>query len=223
MQKMPVIIFIGLGTFAVFFYPGFTFHPRHLFNEDGSQSEIRVLPNCAREQSDKNVEIVSPVLNKKEKPKIWISMGLCFSETTSKHGKKNYPYVKTTLLSIMLWNSFFPGTNTTEIILNLIYKEPNKTAEMESYEKKLDSLKVHYKWVPADGMDCVLKSQLIRMFAFGHSLVKPRDIVMTIDVDFYLMTNKIFDPIYDNPDMMAWFYQYDRSEADDHNFLQVHY
>jgi hypothetical protein len=66
-------------------------------------------------------------------------------------------------------------------------------------------------WVPADGMDCVLKSQLIRMFAFGHPLVRPKDIVMTVDVNLFLMTDKILDPIYRHPDLLAWVYQYDGS------------
>jgi hypothetical protein len=49
------------------------------------------------------------------------------------------------------------------------------------------------------------------MFAFGHPLVQPTDIVMTVDVNMFLMTNKIFDPIYGRPDVLAWIYQYDRS------------
>ena len=60
-------------------------------------------------------------------------------------------------------------------------------------------------------MDCVLKSQLIRLFAFGHPLVRPKDIVMTVDVNLFLMTGKIFDPIYQNPDLFAWIYQYEGS------------
>ncbi len=66
-------------------------------------------------------------------------------------------------------------------------------------------------WVPADGIECVLKSQLIRLFAFGHPLVQPKDIVMTVDVNLFLMTDKILDPIYNNPDFLAWIYQYDGS------------
>lgn len=57
----------------------------------------------------------------------------------------------------------------------------------------------------------MLKSQLIRMFAFGHPLVNPKDIVMTVDVNLFLMTSKILDPIYSNPDFLAWIYQYEAS------------
>jgi hypothetical protein len=49
------------------------------------------------------------------------------------------------------------------------------------------------------------------MFAFGHPLVRPKDIVITVDVNLFLMTEKILDPIYKNPDLLAWIYQYDGS------------
>ncbi len=65
----------------------------------------------------------------------------------------------------------------------------------------------------ADGMDCVLKSQLIRMFAFGHEAVRPKDIVVTVDVNLFVMTERILDPIYANPDLLAWVFQYDRSAS----------
>jgi hypothetical protein len=48
-------------------------------------------------------------------------------------------------------------------------------------------------------MECVLKSQLIRMFAFGHAAVRPTDVVLTADVDLFLMTENILAPIYDHP------------------------
>ena len=44
----------------------------------------------------------------KARPKVWISMSLCFGETTAKHGKHNYPYADVTLLSILIWNYFYP-------------------------------------------------------------------------------------------------------------------
>lgn len=65
------------------------------------------------------------------------------------------------------------------------------------------------EWVTTDGIDCVLMAQIVRMFAFGHPLVKPDDVVMTVDVNLFLMTGKILDPIYENPDKLAWIYQFD--------------
>jgi hypothetical protein len=73
----------------------------------GTQNSNRFLQN-EPQLSSNDLASVSP------RPKVWISMSLCFSETTEKHGKKNYPYVDVTLLSILLWNYFFgndPGKN----------------------------------------------------------------------------------------------------------------
>lgn len=212
MNKPFVLILLLMGTFLLFLVNINTFSKTH-FGED-VQSENVVWSNSKGEHSDVNAKQVQTNkihLRQKDKPKVWVSMGLCFSETTEKYGKKNYPYAPVTLLSVMLWNFVFPEANDCEVILFLVHKESNKTAEMEAYEKKLQDIQVTYKWVHADGMDCVLKAQLIRMFAFGHPLVQPTDIVMTVDVNMFLMTNKIFDPIYGRPDVLAWIYQYDRS------------
>jgi len=77
---------------------------------------------------------------------------------------------------------------------------------------------VHVEWVLSDGMDCVLMAQLVRLFAFGHPLVKPNDIVMTVDINLFLMTGDILDPIYENPDKLAWLYQYDVTDMDYSSF-----
>jgi hypothetical protein len=37
-------------------------------------------------------------------------MGLCFSHTTDKYGKRHYPYLEVTPLAILLWHHFFPDT-----------------------------------------------------------------------------------------------------------------
>jgi len=65
------------------------------------------------------------------------------------------------------------------------------------------------EWVHTNGIDCVVKSQIVRMFAFGHPLVKPNDIVMTVDVNFFILSSKIFDPIYENQNKLAWIFQYE--------------
>jgi hypothetical protein len=56
------------------------------------------------------------------KPKVWISMGLCFSHNTEKHGKRLYPYrysfyvsvsakkVSRIFLLLNLWTTSKPKT-----------------------------------------------------------------------------------------------------------------
>jgi hypothetical protein len=74
---------------------------------------------------------------KNTKPKIWISMGLCFSENTKKYGKEHYPYSEVTPLALLLWSYFFPKTDEVSTIIFLVHNEPNKTEHMEVYEKTL--------------------------------------------------------------------------------------
>jgi hypothetical protein len=45
------------------------------------------------------------------------------------------------------------------------------------------------------------------MFAFGHPTVLATDIVATVDVNMFISTNKFLDPIFDQPDLLAWIYQ----------------
>ena len=66
----------------------------------------REVINDAQQDSSSSSSASTSTLNKK--PKIWVSMSLCFGETTTKHGKQNYPYADVTLLSILIWNYFYP-------------------------------------------------------------------------------------------------------------------
>jgi hypothetical protein len=45
------------------------------------------------------------------------------------------------------------------------------------------------------------------MFAFGHPTVLATDIVATVDVNMFISTNKFLDPIFDQPNLLAWIYQ----------------
>ena len=45
-------------------------------------------------------------------PKVWVSMGLCYSHNTPLHGKAQYPYKDVTPLALTLWKHFFPEVST---------------------------------------------------------------------------------------------------------------
>ena len=64
------------------------------------------------------------------------------------------------------------------------------------------------EWVPEAGIDCVLKSQLIRMLAFRHPAVADKDVVVTADVNLFVMTREILTPLMDYTDMETWILQY---------------
>ena len=89
----------------------FTFISVHLHSTDNYESNSKRIENLVHQYEASvlgDTYPLSRVLQSEEKaPKIWVSMGLCFSENTEKYGKKSYPYAEVTPLSIQLWSYFF--------------------------------------------------------------------------------------------------------------------
>ena len=144
-----------------------------------------------------------------KKQQIWISMGLCFSKNTELHGKKNYPYTEVTPLAILLWRHFVPDVR---IILYLVYDVYEPEDRRKIYETNLLNITnntVEVRWVKEDGMSCVTKSQLVRMWGFQEPVIDSRDIVVTVDVNLFVVTSKILDPIvYAHPNKKVWVFQW---------------
>ena len=153
--------------------------------------------------------------------KIWASMGLCYSHNTNLHGKQRYPYKDVAPLSLLLWKYHLPEVST---IVRIVYTEPKLSQFMKVYGEMLERTGAVVEWVPAGGMDCVLKSQLVRwtnifinvdsywfiyrMFASDNKHVDDNDIVVTVDINLFVMTRDILKFLYQDPDMVAWVPQY---------------
>ena len=142
---------------------------------------------------------------------IWVAMGLCFSENTMLYGKHNYPYVTVTPLAILLWNYFLPRV---KIILFLVHTPHESQERMMRYEASLNQMKrLEYRWVLAENISCVLMSQTSRLWAFSDPVVKDEDIVITIDVNAFVVTSKAINPIFENPHKLVWVFQYEESAS----------
>ena len=72
--------------------------------------------------------------------------------------------------------------------------------------------KVEIRWIKSKDMECPLKSQLIRLWAFQEELIKDNDIIITVDANLFVMSSDILNPIFKNPDMKLWVFQYDRAK-----------
>ena len=141
----------------------------------------------------------------KRKRQIWISMGLCFSKNTELYGKSKYPYQLVTPLAIILWYYFFPDIR---IILYLVYDKYEFEARKILYEQSLKQTNVEIRWVPEDDINCVTKSQIIRLWAFQEPMIDENDLIITVDVNLFVQTKKILAPIYENPNMKIWVFQW---------------
>ena len=167
----------------------------------------------------KNYTVISPrvemPVNKRNltklahKRQIWISMALCFSKNSEMYRKKNYPYAQVTPLAILLWYHFFPDIR---ILLYLVYDKYELKERRKLYEEQLKQTNVEIRWVEEGDLDCVTKSQLIRMWAFQEPMIDRNDIIVTVDVNLFVVSPKILDPIYKYPDKKVWvFGWYDTS------------
>ena len=54
---------------------------------------------------------------------------------------------------------------------------------------------------------CVLKSQLIRLLAYSLPFIRDDDIIVTADVDAFVMTSDIYKPLL-LPGRQIWLYRY---------------
>ena len=115
-----------------------------------------------KENSKKNYWL----LGKKsvEIPKIWITMGLCWSSNTKYWGKENFPYKEAAPLSAQLWMRL---SKSITVILHVVYSEPEPPEDLLEYKKKVEGFGAIVKLVPrATELKCVLEAQLIRIVAY---------------------------------------------------------
>ena len=97
-------------------------------------------------------------------PRIWITMGLCWSSNAKVWGKENFPYKESAPLSAQLWMRL---SSSIKVILHVVYSEPEPPEDLIEYKKKLEGYGVVVKIVPkASELKCVLESQLIRIVAY---------------------------------------------------------
>ena len=106
--------------------------------------------------------------SKEASKKVWITMGLCWSGNTKFHGKEGFPYKEAVKYSSRLWHHL----TEAKVILQVVYSEDEVSQELREYQKLLQSFGVNVKLIPSEGVECVLKSQLIRLLAFQLPEVK---------------------------------------------------
>ena len=136
---------------------------------------------------------------------IWASMGLCYSYNTPLKGKEKYPYKEVAPLALLLWRYHLPQVRT---IVRIVYTEPELSDFMRYYGSMLERAGAVVEWLPAGDLDCVLKSQLVRMFAVDNDAVADTDLVITVDINLFVMTKEIISPMLSQPGMTAWVPQY---------------
>ena len=89
---------------------------------------------------------------------MWISLGLCWGQTASVHGKASFPYPEAALRAVSLWTRL-----TSARVAVTLVQAPQLTAgqldQLRAYTAQLVSRGAVVAAVPAGELDCVLSSQ----------------------------------------------------------------
>ena len=90
--------------------------------------------------------------------------------------------------------------------------------DLLEYKSRLESYGADVVIVMSDGLSCVLTSQLIRIMAqHYHPIISDDDIVITADVDAFIMTPKILEPLKRN--VKVWIWRYELSYVNSYTFM----
>ena len=134
------------------------------------------------------------LVKKSSVPSIWVSMSLCWSGNAQIHKKSKFPYRLAAQLSTSLWRKVTEGE--VKVILTIVHDEDADVEDLAGY---VDTFAIDEGVVvvleKTSSLGCILQSQLSRMFAFKHDAVEDEDIIITSDVDIFVMDKKIIEPL----------------------------
>ena len=132
-----------------------------------------------------------------------IHVGLCWGENAQVHGKEKFPYSEAALRSTQLWHKM---TNAT-VIMQLVYSTPHPPKELLEYKARLARYGAQVLLLQSHDLPCVLTAQLVRLLAFQCEFVSEEDIVVTADVDAFIMTPEILRPLKKKVSVWIWRYE----------------
>jgi len=146
-------------------------------------------------------------------PKVWVTMAVCWGENAQVHGKEHFPYTEAALRSVHLWHSL-----THARVLLTIVHSGKASKEMLAYQRRLEELGADVSLAESKSdLGCVLTSQLIRLLAFNNPRVDDEDIIVTADVDAFIMTGEILKPL--KKPFIVWVWRYELSYNTGYTFM----
>ena len=83
-----------------------------------------------------------------------------------------------------------------QVIVQIIYSDQDISPELEEYRDSLERIGATVFLVPTgEDITCVQKSQLIRLLAHYFPFIHDNDIIVTADVDAFVMTEDLYKPL----------------------------
>ena len=159
----------------------------------------------------------SPGKNQTEgEDRVWVTMGLCWGENAQVYGKEKFPYSEAAVRSVRLWHHL----TRARVVITIVYTGQSLPPQsLTQYKQKLEQFGASVSLVPATELPCVLTSQLIRILPQEHHPdIKDNDVIITADVDAFIMTPDILVPLKKS-EVSAWVWRYELSYTNGYTFM----
>ncbi len=170
-------------------------------NSTGNQSEAfeNYVNGWGERQSD----------NGADKRRVFVSLSVCWSANTNLHHKSAFPYRLATRLAVKLWRKKTSYTPIVQVVHSGSGRQME--ADLDAFVKGMEEDGAVVRTVPAEGMDCALKSQIVRMLAYRDPAVSPDDLIVMADADAFVVREDIFGGALDDRSKLVWLFQYENS------------
>ena len=104
------------------------------------------------------------------------------------------------------------------VVLTIVYTGVTVPRDLEEFRQKMEGFGADVALVRAEELSCVTTSQLVRILAqVHHPIIRDEDIVITADVDAFIMTPGILKPL--KKKVKVWIWRYELSYANSFTFM----
>ena len=133
------------------------------------------------------------------------------------NGKGSFPYSEAAVRAVQLWHRL----TQARVLISIVYTgQVGQQPQLGEYKEQLQQLGASVRLVEASELSCVLSSQLIRVVPQEHHpQIRPRDIIITADVDAFIMTPDILLPLTNASSVSVWVWRYELSYTSGYTFM----
>ena len=133
------------------------------------------------------------------------------------NGKGSFPYSEAAVRAVQLWHRL----TQARVVISIVYSGlAGQQPQLGDYKDQLQHLGASVRLVEASELSCVLTSQLIRVLPQEHHpQIRPRDIIITADVDAFIMTPDILLPLTNASSVSVWVWRYELSYTSGYTFM----
>ena len=134
------------------------------------------------------------------------------------YGKSKFPYSEAAVRAVTLWHRL----TRARVLITLVHTGSlaSHQPQLGDYKDHLEQLGASVRLLEATELSCVLTSQLVRILPQEHHPhISQQDIIITADVDAFIMTPDILLPLTNASSVSVWVWRYELSYTSGYTFM----